>query len=387
MADKNFSGGTMRAIGIIAAVFFIACGAAQAQTRGSGSGSDASASGAPLTLGPAPTAEARALRMALRMVPHIRAAEDMAPELADFAERWKPNLVISDPLVYAAPIAAAAAGAPLVRHLWGPDMSRHIALPGTGVGEDQDPRAAWPEDLVRLYKEYGAEPLADLAAATLDTCPTVLQVPGVPNRIPVRYTPVNGAAVVPPWTLEEPVRPRICVTWGSTSTALAGPDAFLVPRILEAVDGLDVEVIVAIRSADRSRVPQPTDGVRVVENLPLDVVLPTCSAVIYQSGAGTALTAAYYGVPQVLLPQVADQGLVSERVAASGAGIALGHDDSGTEAIRTAAREVLTAPYRKAADRLRHQMLAVPSAGEAVATIEDLVWRFEGSRQARGQAG
>jgi UDP:flavonoid glycosyltransferase YjiC (YdhE family) len=310
----------------------------------------------------------------MRMIPHIEAAEDMTEDLVAFAHAWRPDLVISDPLVYAAPPAAAVAGAPLVRHLWGPDMTRKIALPGTGPTEPDDPRAEWPRELIDLYARYGAKASDDVAVRTLDTCPASLQLPGVPNRVPLRHTSYNGTAVAPSWVLETGGRPRVCVTWGAISTTLLGPDAFVVPRILEALRGLDVEVIVAIRSADRDRVGPVPDEVRVVESMPLDLFLPTCQAVVHQSGAGTTLAAAFAGVPQVTIPQVADQHLVSERLAETGAGVGLDSAAADVEGIRAATSRILfEAGLRTAARRLQDEMLAQPAPAEIVPMLEELV--------------
>ncbi len=310
----------------------------------------------------------------LRMVPHISAAADMAGDLADLVRAWRPDLVITDPVVYAAPIAAAVAGAPLVRHLWGPDMTRLIALPGTGPTEAEDFRAAWPAELVDLYARYGAKAEPDVAVRTLDTTPASLQLPGVPHRVALRYTSYNGAGEVPRWLLDPPARPRICVTWGSSSTALLGPDAFMVPTILRALDGLDAEIVVAVRAADRERVGPVPDGVRVVESMPLDLLLPTCRGVVHQSGAGTALTAAFAGVPQVTLPRVADQDLVSERLAATGAGIGLAPREADADGIRAAVSRILFEEgTAAAATRLQAEMLAQPSPAEIVRLLEELL--------------
>ncbi|HEX6526486.1 MAG TPA: nucleotide disphospho-sugar-binding domain-containing protein [Streptosporangiaceae bacterium] len=309
----------------------------------------------------------------LRMGPHIKTAEDLAEDLATFARKWRPHLVIADPMVYAAPIAAGVAGAPLVRHLWGPDMCRHIGLPGSGVDED-DYRAVWPKGLIDLYAAYGVKPAADVAACTLDTCPASMQLPGTRNRIAMRYTAYNGVSEVPSWLLEPTERPRVCVTWGSVATALLGSEAFLVPRILKALDGLGVDVVVAIRSADRERLGDVPDGMRVVESMPLDLILPTCSAIIHQSGAGTTLSAALFGVPQVTLPQVADQGLVSAQLSGTGAGIGLAADEADTNAIRDATSRTLhTAEPRDAAARLREEILAQPTPAKVIKALEELI--------------
>ncbi|GAA3269345.1 DUF1205 domain-containing protein [Dactylosporangium vinaceum] len=324
--------------------------------------------------------EARARLFQLRLVPHIRGAEDMAADVAAFAEGWRPDLVVADPLVYAAPIAAAVAGVPLVRHLWGPDMSRHIGLPGTGVDEAVDPRGAWPDELIALYGRYGAKPAADVAARTVDTTPQSLQLPGVPNRIATRYTSYNGASIAPARPAEPPPaeggRSRVCVTWGSSSTALIGPQAFAVPKILQALRGLDLDVVVAVRPGDRERVGEVPSGVRVICGVPLDLVLPGCDAVIHQSGAGTTLTAAFYGVPQVTIPQVADQFMVSERLSATRAGVGLTGEAAGIEGIRAATQEILGAPAAAiAADRLRAEMHAQPAPAAIVPQLVELAER------------
>jgi UDP:flavonoid glycosyltransferase YjiC (YdhE family) len=310
----------------------------------------------------------------LRMVPHVRTAQDMAEDLVSFAVAWRPDLVVTDPLVYAAPLAAAAVGAPVVRHLWGPDMSRKVGLPGNGVSAEQDHRAAWPPEMAELYARYGVEPPADLAVRTLDTCPESLQLPGVPNRVAMRYTSYNGAAVVPAWLLEPAERPRICVTWGSLTTTMKGEEAFLVPQIVRALAGVDVEVILALRAADRARLGELPPHMRALEGMPLDLILPTCSAIMHQSGAGSTLTAALHGVPQITVPQIADQGLVSERLAGTGAGIALDGDRLDEETVRRAVTEVLGTPGpAEAARRLRAEMLDQPAPAAIVAELEALV--------------
>ncbi len=309
-----------------------------------------------------------------RMAPHIGAALDMADDLVAFARAWRPDLVVSDPLVYAAPLAAETAGAPLVRHLWGPDFLRYYAMPGTGVDERDDPRAAWPGPLVALYDKHGVEPGADLAVRTVDTCPDSLQVPGVPNRIAVRYTSHNGAAVIPEWTLSRPDRPRICVLWGSSSTRFLGDRAFKVPLILEALRDLDLDVVVAVRAADRGRLAEVPDGVRVVTELPVDLILPTCQGIVHQSGAGTMLAAAYYGVPQVVLPQVADQFFAGDRLRRTGAGFSLTGERADADGVRAAVSALVsTAEPAAAARRLRAEMLEQPAPAEIVSDLESLV--------------
>ncbi|RVX38755.1 UDP:flavonoid glycosyltransferase YjiC (YdhE family) [Nonomuraea polychroma] len=320
------------------------------------------------------TPEDKARLLKIRMIPHIRLAQDAAEDLVAFARAWRPDVVITDPLVYAAPLAAAAVGAPVVRHLWGPDLARHIGLPGSGLSEEEDPRAVWPEEMVELYSRYGAKPQPDFAVLTLDNCPDSLQLAGVPNRVAMRYVSYNGSMVAPPWVLEPADRPRVCVTWGSSTGQLLGEDVFMVPQILEALSPFDVEAVVAVRPEDRSRVPDDYDWVRVVENVPLNLFLPTCHAIVHGSSGGAALTSAMYGLPQLVLPHVGGEGIIYDQLTAVGAGIGLKQDESSVEAIRQAADAVLHDDKpREAARRLQREMLSQPPPSEIISTLEELV--------------
>ncbi|WP_435593633.1 nucleotide disphospho-sugar-binding domain-containing protein [Nocardia sp. bgisy118] len=300
-----------------------------------------------------------------RIAPLVRLAEVMARDLVSFVEFWKPDLIIADPLVFAAPIAAEISGVPFVRNLWGPDVIARLNFPGqsmTGMGHLQD---SWPEDLVELYRSFGVKVRSHYAAASIDPCPTSLQLPGVPNRIPMRYVPYNGSGVLPSWLTERNDRRRICVTWGTSTTRLLGDSGFLVPQILDALRGVDAEIVLAIGEPDRHLITDST-GVRIVENLPLNLLLPSCSLVVHPGGAGTMLTAAVHGIPQVGLPQIADQHVNAAQLAATGAGINVPRD-SYQGGIETAIRECLSDNrFNESARRLRWDMLRQPTPASVV---------------------
>lgn len=314
-----------------------------------------------------PPETVRRLRHA-RLAPHVRAAEDMAEDLVPFARAWRPDVIVTVPIVLAAPLAAAASGARLVRHLWGPDISRHAGFPGLGA-----PPAEWPPDLVRLYERYGVEPQADHALRNIDPCPASLQIQ-VPDRIPVRYTPYNDNAELPGWLVEPPRRPRVCVTWSTVNTQLVGSDGYLVPEVLKALESLDVEIVATIPERDHALVGELPAGARLVSGLPHDLLLPSCDAVVHHGGAGTLLTAARHGVPQLVIAPVADQIFNAQRLAATGAGIGMIADETAADAIKAAATTVLTEPaVRAAATRLQAEILAQPAPTDLVRTLEDLI--------------
>jgi UDP:flavonoid glycosyltransferase YjiC (YdhE family) len=309
-----------------------------------------------------------------KFTPFSRAAQVMADDVVQLARAWQPDLVVSDPLVMAAPLAARAAGAPLVHLQWGPAIQRMTGeFPGNGA-----PPELWPDDLCDLYARYGAEPAAEHAAATVDPCPASLQYDGaIPSRIPARFVPYNGTGDAPRWLTEPPRRPRICVTWGTITTILAGREGFLVPRILDALAGFDVEVVVTLTAGDRPLLGDDLPGqVRVAENLPLHLLLPSCDAIIHQGGASTMLTAASFGLPQLLVPRVMDDMENAERIAAAGAGVSLNWADASPETITAGIKTIVSdETTRQAAHNLRDEIHAQPAPADVAATLRQLTTR------------
>jgi UDP:flavonoid glycosyltransferase YjiC (YdhE family) len=230
----------------------------------------------------------------------------------------------------------------------------------------------WPDDLCRLFARYDTPVRAEYAAHIVDPCPQRLQYPGIPNRVPVQFVPYNGPGDAPAWLHQRPERTRVCVTWGTTTTQLAGSGGFLVPEILAGLAGLpDVEAVVAVSAADRELLPESSPQVRIVEGLPLHLLLPTCDAIIHQGGTGTMLTAASIGLPQMMIAAMPDQVSTATKVAAIGAGVSLEPDDVNTETVAAGAVTVLSDDaMRKSARLLQQEILAQPTPAEVVRTLE-----------------
>ncbi|MGV9392881.1 nucleotide disphospho-sugar-binding domain-containing protein [Streptomyces olivaceus] len=307
------------------------------------------------------------------MAPLVEAAGRMAPGLLRFTEYWRPDLLVTDSMVFAAPLVSALRGVPLVRQTWGPDVMRMVSQPLQGRAADGDVRAEWPTGLPGLYDHYGVEVRNDYPVRTVDPWPTSLQFPDLSGRLPMRFVPYNGAAVAPDWVLDRPGRPRVCVTWGTSTSALAGDEAFVLPRVVEGLAGLDVEVVLAVGPDDRRKLGTLPAGVRVAENVPLHLFMETCDAIVHQGGTSTLLTAARHGLPQVMMPQTADNPFNAANFAGSGAGVTL--DAAGADAgeIGAAVTRVLTEPaWRVAAEKLREEMAEMPPPSAVVRSLEKL---------------
>lgn len=290
---------------------------------------------------------------------YLAVAEAMVDDVIAVARAWRPDLLVHEPTAYAGPLAAGVVGIPTVRHLWGPDFT--LAA-----------RKVEPAVLAPLCRRIGLNEVETLGALTVDPCPPSLQIPGGYVRRRMRFVPYNGAGTAPRWLRTPAARPRVCATWGTTLARLAGYP-HLVAAALAALDGMDVELVAAVTPHDREFLGGLPSRVRVVESLPLHLLLPTCSVLIHPGGPGTMLTAIAAGVPQFVLPCLPEQPFYAHRLVANGAGLALPPAKFSAEGARLRVGELLGRPaYREAADRLRREMADQPTQGEVVAALAEL---------------
>jgi UDP:flavonoid glycosyltransferase YjiC (YdhE family) len=293
----------------------------------------------------------------------VKTAASVAADLVAFARWWRPDLVVTDPLAFAAPLAAEAVGAPLVRHLWGP------GVPGAGI-----PPEYWLKEQVDLFARYGVEPRADYASCNVDPCPTSLQIEAVPDRLPMRFVPYNGPGTLPDWLRRPRDRPRVCLTMGMVRTGMRGTNRALGADFLTALAAQDVDVVAALSASDREVLGDPPAGVRVVSGVPLHLLLPSCDAVIHHGGASTALTAVSQGVPQVVADAEPDDHLMAQALVGAGIGVSLRTEELDADGFVAAVASVLAdESVRLGADRLRDENGAAPPPAEAVQALEKLL--------------
>lgn len=94
---------------------------------------------------------------------------------------------------------------------------------------------------------------------------------------------------------------------------------------------------------------------------------------VSHAGSGTALGTLAAGLPQLCLPQGADQFLNAAAVAKGGAGISLAPDAATPAAIQDAVRRLLDdASYCDAAARIALSIAAMPSPDDVAIVLEDV---------------
>ncbi|MET8005454.1 nucleotide disphospho-sugar-binding domain-containing protein [Nonomuraea glycinis] len=294
-----------------------------------------------------------------------RISDAMLDDLVAFGASWRPDLIVYEPTMVAAPIAATVLGVPMIRHLWGPDITYGAdTLQGKVIG-----------GMLARYDLTGLKTLGDL---TIDPGPLSMQVSGSYERQPMRYVPYNGPGEMPRWLTEPPRKRRVCVTWGTSMVYLGGAKVFLLPHAVAAVAELDVEVVAAITPDQRDLLGDLPEGVRLAEQVPLHMLLPGCDAVVQHGGSGTTLTATACGVPQLIVGRSPDQVILASQVAGAGSGLMLIPRGSGPEElmgeIRDMTRRLLEEEsFAVTANKLRRDLESQPTPGQVVRILEALV--------------
>jgi UDP:flavonoid glycosyltransferase YjiC (YdhE family) len=209
-----------------------------------------------------------------------------------------------------------------------------------------------------------------LAAALINPAPPTLRRPsaGETMTVPIRsvaYT--EPGAEVPAWLTPTRIRPRVYLTIGTVSF---GAVEVLSSAIAE-IAALDVDVLVTVgpegETASLGEVP---DNVHVERFVAQSAVLALIDLIVHHGGTGTVLSALEVGLPQLLLPQGADQFANAEILTAAGAARALPNDAHQPAAIGQAMQELLgDAPEREVGTRLRDEIAAMPSPAAVVPAL------------------
>ena len=96
-------------------------------------------------------------------------------------------------------------------------------------------------------------------------------------------------------------------------------------------------------------------------------MLSRCSAVVSHAGSGTFLGALARGLPQLCLPQAADQFRNAEGGIRAGAALVLGPAETTSASVRTAVERLLSdRGLRAGAERVAAEIAGMPGPDEVV---------------------
>ncbi|MFE0019908.1 nucleotide disphospho-sugar-binding domain-containing protein [Amycolatopsis sp. NPDC059021] len=282
--------------------------------------------------------------------------ELMLDGLVTLARRWHADAIVYPPALAAGLLAATAAGIPAVLH---------------GIGLRRPTYRPAMLAMSGAARRWGVDELPERPRAEITVCPDSLEPEPVGSALPMRYLPYNGGIVLPEWAIERGQRPRVCVTLGSLSATIGRGE--LLAKVIDAVSGLPVELVLTSAGAGLSALPDPLPAnVRVVDWLPMRVLLPTCRAIVHHGGAGTTFSAFAAGIPQVIVPHGGDRPMNARLIEAKGAGVELSLATADPEAIAASLNEVLRAPgYRDAARAIAGELAAMPAPAEVLPRLRE----------------
>ena len=284
-----------------------------------------------------------------------QAAMPRAAELVPGAMDWRPELVVHEETELAGPVVAAACGA------------RHV-VHGLGLVPSMKIWPAFAEAVGRIGEPW--LPVAELAqrlqrATYLRLSPAALQ-PEMPpfwrHVLPLKpvMAPIAARDRLPFDLNVLPFQHSIHLTLGTVFTH----GIAVLREALKGLRDLGCNVIVAVGpDGDPDAFgPQPLH-VRIERYVPHTLLLPRCRLVVSQGGAGVMFGALSLGLPQLLLPQGADQFGNAEALVRSGAGEALGNGEvSAVQIAASASRLLADARFTDAARTVQRELAAMPDA-------------------------
>jgi hypothetical protein len=284
-------------------------------------------------------------------------APAMLPDLSRAVERWKPDLVVSEPAALAARLVCAKHRVMHLEHGFG--------LP---------PPAGSIEHAMRELRQRLPDPgwrgiRTEQAPAYLDIVPPGLHAAGPPPNTVHTMRPIDAATATTqslPASWRRALESRavkIHVTFGTVFNK-----RHALRLAVAAAARLNAQVFVTVgRDGDPSDLGPLPSSVHVERFVDQAGLYAACDVTLSHGGAGALLAAAAHGKPHVVLPQAADHFRNGRALEAAGAGVVVPPDGCTVEVVETALRAALdSSAVQHAARRLAAEVTAMPEP-EAVA--------------------
>ena len=285
-----------------------------------------------------------------------RGARRHAAAILELARTWKPDVLVRDEVDFGTAIAAESLALP---------CATVLVLAAGGFLRKE----VVAEPLHELRSEYRLPPDPELAMLdrhlVLSPFPPSFRNPRFP--LPAHTFSFRQTAVSPAGTV--PRTPTVYFTLGTVNNTTE-----LFFRVLAGLQELPVNAIVTVgERIDPAELGPLPDHIRVEQFVPQELVLTQCDLVISHGGSGSLMGALAHGLPSVLIPLGADQPYNAQRCLELGTAQVLDPVTVTPEEVRKAVSAVLAdGAYRRAAERVREEINALPGAEQTIPLLEGL---------------
>jgi len=287
----------------------------------------------------------------------------MLDDLRAIVPQMAPDVILHDAAELAAPLVAMEFGIRHVTHSFGTTVPLHRLAVAAELTKD-------------LWSRAGLQQPAH--AGVFDDIYVDIRPPSLPGHPPLdtrvlamRPAPSDAlGGQLPSLATRKAADPLVYLTLGTMFGS-----AELLRMAVDALADAPVRVLVTIGpSGDPTALGELPSHMHVERYVPQTLLLQHCDIVASHAGSGTFLGALAHGVPQLCMPQGADQFLNADAAAEVGAGIAIEPTEVSAAKIRAAVDELLSAhQYRAAARRLADEIACMPTPTEVAEQLEQLV--------------
>lgn len=283
------------------------------------------------------------------------ATVDMIDDVVACGRTFAADLVLFETYAFAGPLAATILGVPAVHHLISPMLPHDVME----LANDA---------LSPLWRSFDL-PAPGYGGAyqglTIEVTPPSLEPLSVPAGESIGLRPAPA-----PLRPSEPAEPPLAyITLGT----FFGGNTEVFRSVLDGLTGEDIDVVVTVGADNDPALLGPVpDNASVERYIPQAELLPGCSVVVHHGGSGTMFGAVAHGVPQVVIPQGADNFVNGERVERCGVGLSILPADLNPAEVRRCVRAVLgDAAFTVKAGELEREVAAMPGANEVARELAD----------------
>ena len=276
----------------------------------------------------------------------------MVDGLLKVGERLRPDMLMFDAEAFAGPLVAHLLGVRQVNHLFGSLLAPEVSQLATDA-------------MSPLWRVFGLDVTADAGlydGTTIAICP-----PAIDPALPPRGIRQLLRPAPPPVRAPRPQSPPL--VYFSLGTVWSNID--VVHSVLAALGGLPVRVIATLGALDPGELQSVPANVELHRYIPQQEVLPDASLVIHHAGAGTMFGALAHGLPQIALPQAADNFINADLLVRSGTALALAPAELTSGVLADAVRQVLAdATFADAARAVAQDIAEMPAADEVAEALK-----------------